>query len=282
MEAPALDLAAYRAAVEDLVAQIGMPTAPGQAELILSKRLLEPEFADLFAATPGGIDQTMRKLLVEVEGFRPNHRSSAVDLGVFIRICLLAQIDATWWGAAPPYRSDQDVLGCADLVDLGTLRTGFRYRRQARTFPRRAARALERRIAPGRTPNTAGLSLTRARPEAVALLEQLSADFARLAPPGTPPLWVTSLTRSVQHQHHLRSLGYTALLPSSHCTGYGMDIAMAWHRRHGAYDALRRVLLDRRDTGDINVISEGEAWHVCISPTAVDRLRHDFDTRIGS
>ena len=200
MEAPALDLATYRAAVEDLVADIGTPIAASHAELILTERLTEPEFADLLAATPDGIDQTMGRLLAEVEDFQPNHRSSAADLGVLIRICLLAQIDATWWGAATTYHTDLDVLSSGDLVDLGMLKTGFRYRRQPTTFPQRACRALERRIVPGRTPNTAGLRFTRARPEAVALLDQIAAEFARLAPRGTPPLWVTSLTRSVQHQ----------------------------------------------------------------------------------
>lgn len=281
MEAPALDLTTYRDAVDDLVADIGTPISPSHAELILTERLTEPEFADLLSATPDGIDQAMGKLLAEVEEFRPNTRSAAPDLGVLIRICLLAQIDASWWGAATTYHSDLDVLGAADLVDLDTLNTGFRYRRQATTLPRRAYRALERRVAPDRTPKTAGLRFTRARPEAVALLDQMSAEFARLAPRGTPPLWVTSLTRSVQHQLHLRSLGYAALLPSSHCTGYGMDIAMTWHRRHGADAALRHVLLERRDAGDVNVICEGEAWHVCISPAAVDRLREDVGIRNG-
>ena len=68
----------------------------------------------------------------------------------------------------------------------------------------------------------------------------LSADPPlRSSPPGTPPLWVTSLTRSVGHQRHLRSLGYAALLPSAHCVGYAADVEMSWFRRFGADQAAK-------------------------------------------
>src|SRR5262249_14093521 len=108
--------------------------------------------------------------------------------------------------------------------------------------------------------------LARARPQAVALLNQMAAQFAEIAPPGTPPMWVTSLARSVEHQRRLRALGYAALLPSSHCVGYAADVEMAWFRRWGAQRALQEVLLERQRCGDINVIDEGQAWHVCLRP----------------
>ncbi len=98
------------------------------------------------------------------------------------------------------------------------------------------------------------------------MLNQLATEFAALAPAGTPPLWVTSLARSVEHQHHLRALGYSAALPSAHCAGYAADVEMAWFRRFGADSVLRGLLLDLQQAGDINVIDEGQAWHVCLSP----------------
>ena len=113
---------------------------------------------------------------------------------------------------------------------------------------------------------TAGLWLARARPQAVALLNQIAVTFAELAPAGTPPLWVTSLARSVEHQRRLRALGYAALLPSSHCAGYAADVEMSWFRRFGAHRALQEVLLDWQRRGDISVIDEGQAWHVCLRP----------------
>jgi hypothetical protein len=111
----------------------------------------------------------------------------------------------------------------------------------------------------------------------VALLNQCATEFAKNAPTGTSRLWVNSLTRSVVQQTQLRSLGYAAVLPSAHCTGYAADVEMAWFRRHGAHVALQQVLLGRLEDGDINVIDEGQAWHVCVSPRAVDALRRDFD-----
>ena len=113
------------------------------------------------------------------------------------------------------------------------------------------------------------------------MLNQLATEFAALAPSGTPPLWVTSLVRSLAHQQHLRRLGYAAVLPSSHCAGYAIDIEIAWFRRFDAHRALQGVLLDRQDAGDVNVIDEGQAWHVCVSPAAAPGLRRAFDAGIG-
>jgi hypothetical protein len=138
-----------------------------------------------------------------------------------------------------------------------------------------------RRTWPGRQPHTSGLLFTRARPESVVLLNQLARDFASQAPPDTPALWVTSLVRSVQHQHRLRALGYVAVIPSAHCAGYAMDVEMRWFRRFDADGVLAAALLDRQDNGDVNVIDEGQAWHVCVSPTACDSLRRDYATTFG-
>jgi hypothetical protein len=284
---PQPDLTSYRESVGHLVDELAGCTGPehaGRAEAILTDRVTRPELLAVLAATPAGTAGAVDRLLREVREYRPSPRSSAVDLVALIRIYLYAQIDAMWWGHTPPYLTDADLHGSPDLVDLEALRRngrlGFRYRRQATTLLARATRAAQRRIRPDHTPRTAGLRFTRTRPEAVALLNQLSTRFARLAPPGTPPIWVTSLARSMVHQHHLRTLGYAALLPSSHCVGYAMDIEMAWFRRFGAFQALQTLLLERQALGEVNVIDEGQAWHVCVSPSAAGRLRRDFDTQL--
>jgi hypothetical protein len=193
-----------------------------------------------------------------------------------IRIALLAQIDAMWWGGLTAYEADADVLGCGDLLDLDLLRRdgllSFRYRHQSATLPGRAFRTAERLVAPGRAPRTAGLRLARARPDLLVMLNQLATAFSERAPRGTPPLWVTSLARSVAHQRHLRDLGYAAMLPSAHCVGYAADVEMTWFRRFGADQVLQEVLLERQAAGEINVIDEGQAWHVCVRPGAVSDL----------
>jgi hypothetical protein len=243
----------------------------------VSARLSEHEFAQVLTATPGGFSETAGSILAEIREFRPSENGSSADLADFVRICLLAQIDAAWWGALPAFRSDPEVDECASLVGLSGIAAGVRYRRQSDALARRAARAVERRIAPDRTPDPVGLRSSRIRPEVAELLGQLSAEFARIAPAGTPPLWVTSLTRSVQHQLRLRALGYPAMLPSSHCTGYAADIAMTWYRRYGADAVLGRLLLDRCEAGQVNVIRGSQTWHVCLSPEGADGLRRNLE-----
>jgi hypothetical protein len=270
-----LDLHLYRAAVKDLVAEFGQfaPSDAEKAETLLGRRLEEDQFAGVLSATPDGRDETITKLLAEVREFQAIPRNSSSSISALVRIAMLAQIDAVWWGRYRGYQTDDDVLDSADLVDLDELsgqgQLRFRYRHQVETLIGRAARSAERRTLPGRSPRTAGLWLARTRPQAVAWLNQLADEFAEVAPPGTPPLWVTSLARSVDHQQRLKDLGYIALLPSSHCVGYAADIEMTWYRRFHAHRRLRGLLLDRQRANEVNVIDEGQAWHICLRPRIV-------------
>ncbi len=284
------DVAAYREAVADLLAELAGPRGEcpraATAERVLARRLSEPEFTMIFSATPSGPEAAQRRVLREVRSYQQNARSSAGSLPAMIRIALLSQIDLLWWGQLPAYQADSDVRAATELLDLDALRRDgkllFRYRRQASTLLSRAARSAERKAAPGRAPQTAGLRFAFARAQLVVLLNQIAADFAGLAPPGTPRLWVTSLTRSVTHQLHLRDLGYAALLPSAHCVGYAADIEMNWFRQFEAAEALQQVLLERQRAGEIYVIDEGQAWHICIRPGAGRALRLIPDQQKGS
>jgi hypothetical protein len=274
------DLAAYRSAVADVLAELaalGQRASAASAERILVRRLAEPEFAMIFSATLPGPQAVTQRVLREARTYRQSARSSACNLTAMIRIALLSQIELLWWGHLPAYRDDADVLRSGELLDLEALRSGdmllFRYRRQSATLLGRAVRSAERFAAPGRAPRTAGLRFACARPELVVLLNQIAAEFARLAPAGTPRLWVTSLTRSEEHQRHLRSLGYAALLPSTHCVGFAADIEMEWFRQFQADHVLQGLLLEHQRAGDINVIDEGQAWHVCVRPGAGHALR---------
>jgi hypothetical protein len=268
-------LGSFREAVSDLVAEVGeaAPADSRAAEHILASRLGEDEFATVLEETPDGWDATVARLLFEVRNYEPTPRNSTGTLAALVRISLLAQIEAVWWGREPGYQTDSDLSAATDLVDLDDLdadgQLAFSYRHQAVTLLARAARSAERRALPGRAPRTAGILLARARPQAVAWLNDLADEFAEIAPDGTPPLWVTSVARSVDHQRHLKSLGYIALLPSAHCVGYAADIEMRWYRRFRAHRLLRGLLLDRQRAHEINVIDEGQAWHVCLRPDLV-------------
>jgi hypothetical protein len=268
-------VAEYREAVASVLTEFTDSDGLIQQEAagwILSRRLPDPAFTAILDATPAGADGAIRRILREVREYRPNARSSAENLGAMIRIALLAQIDAVWWGHLPPYQTDADVLACLELRDLDVLRRdrllSFRYRHQTSTLAGRALRSAERVVTPGRAPRTAGLRFACARAELVVMLNQIAADLASQAPAGTPPLWITSLARSLSHQLHLRRLGYAALVPSAHCVGYAADVEMTWFRRFGADQVLQSILLERQAAGEINVIDEGQAWHVCVRPGA--------------
>jgi hypothetical protein len=287
------DLVAFRDGVDnllfDLAAHGGSGLGPGDAaktEAVLIERLIEPQFTPVLAGTPRGLAGCLSYLLDEVRGYTPSARSSASDLCAQVRIYLLAQVEAMWWGYLRPYGTTAEVCAAPELIDLEVLRRAgrlpFHYRRQPRSIAGRAVRAVERRVAPERTPRTAGLRFAAARPEVVALIGQVAAELADRAPASTPPLWVTSATRSVAHQERLRSLGYAAMDPSAHCVGWAVDVEMAWFGRFGAREELERILLERQDAGDVNVIDEGQAWHVCVSPSAAGGLRTAFIDHFGS
>jgi hypothetical protein len=277
----ALDLARYREAVVDIAAEIASPVpvpvsrnggALARVETVLARRLDDPELAGVLSATQGSPAAAGIRLLADLGDYRAEQRATPADAATLLRISLLAQIDALWWGSVRPYPTDEDVADSVDLVDLARLRLPIRFRRQPATRWGRARRAAVRRLWPDRSPHTAGLRSTRTRPELGRLLGELARAFDAGKPAGCPSMWVTSLARSVAHQRRLRRLGYPALLPSAHCVGYAVDVELFWFRRFGADDGLRSAMLDRQADGDLNVIDEGQAWHVCISPTAVARF----------
>ncbi|WP_405108414.1 DUF5715 family protein [Micromonospora sp. NBC_01405] len=282
------DLAAYRAAVAELLIEVGAlaePESTGARQVLLDERLREPAIAAVLDATPQGLIGARETLLLEMARYRPNPRSSAADLTALIRIYLLSRIDVLWWRDAPTFMTDAQVNASADLVDLEWLRRRdllrFRYQEQPATVVGRSVRAVRRRLLPEARPHTAGLKFRRARREVIGLLNDIGREFDRIAPPGTPPLWVTSLVRSAEHQHQLRRLGYAAMVPSGHCLGYAVDVELAWFQRFGARDALAGLLLARQRAGEVNVVDEGQAWHLCLAPAAGLRFRRSYEAEMG-
>jgi hypothetical protein len=272
-----IDVDGFACAVAELLAEAGAAqerTGSAGFEATLARRLTEPQFDAVLSATPAGADATVDRVLRRVS----EHRTTHVERTALLRILLLSQIDVVWWGAAEPYRDDSDVLHASQLVDLAELRRegrlAFRYRMQPRNLPGRLARAAVRRTLPGRRPHTAGLRFSRARPQLVTVLNRVAAELAAQAP-AAPPLWVTSMARSVEHQLRLAMLGYPAMLPSAHCVGYAADVEMAWYRRFGAAEALAGILRTLRAAGELNVIDEGQVWHVCLHPDVAARLSPD-------
>lgn len=286
--AASADLALYRDAVNDLVGEaraFERPEDAGELGERLAARLTEPELAQVLDLVPGGVDAGTTGLLRELHRFRPGGRSSASDVPSLVRIFLLSQIDAVWWGGLPPYDTDNDVTASSDLVDLGPLRSrqmlGFQYRSRPEGVLGRVVDWAASRALPAKWPRPGDLRFTRTRPEAIAFLNRLAVEVADATAAATPPLWVTSLVRSVQHQHRLRALGFAALIPSSHCVGYGIDIELQWFRQFDPKGALPALLLEHQGEGEANVINEGPAWHVCLNPACCPELGRDYGEKLN-
>jgi hypothetical protein len=284
---PDLLLPAYRAAVEDLVEEASSRQRPSDlpiVERLLARRLGQPEFTAVLSYLDGGVDGAAGRFSREIRDYEAGARSSASDLPTFIRILMLSQIDSAWWSGTVPFNSDTDVLDSTELLDLDPLRSAkvleFRYRAQPAGLPGRARDWAQRKALPGVRPRVAGLRFTRSRPAVLALVNQIAREFAAAAPPGTPRPWVTSMARSVEHQYRLRSLGYAAVLPSSHCAGYACDLEAVWFRRFDPGNLLARLLFERQEAGQINVIDEGQAWHFCVNPLACDELQAAYDGQL--
>jgi hypothetical protein len=265
----AADLAVYRAAVADLVAEIPARgrTVPAAVGALLADRLGKPEFSTVLYRARADASSLIDRIVTELHD--RVGRPGRPDPATVARVALLAQIDAAWWGTATAYATNEELTESTDLVHIGRFGAVVAYRRQPATLLSRAARAVQRRVRPARTPHTAGLLCCRVRPELARFAREMTSAYEAAKPVGSPPVWVTSLTRSVAHQRRLRQLGYPASLPSAHCVGFAMDVEMSWLRRFGADSTLRAVLRERERAGDANVIDEGQTWHVCLSPDAV-------------
>jgi hypothetical protein len=277
VDPPAPDLAAYRRAVDEVVRLLrdGTDDPARAAEPVLAAAIGTPEVRAVLDRVPGGAGIALDRIAHQLSGFRPNPRSNATSPATLLRIALLQQIDVAWWGSVPPFPDDDAVRRSPELVALPPLRRqrrlAFRYRIGSNAWPGRARNYAVRRWAPDLEPRSSGLSYPFARPAMVALLNEVAGAFEAATRPWRGTMWVNCIVRSTAVQQRLQQLGYSALLPSAHCTGHAADIEMAWLRRHGVAPALEDVLTGYRDDGVLNVIDEGQAWHVCLAPAHAGR-----------
>jgi hypothetical protein len=277
---PRFALDGYRASLDELIDGLTR-WAPQMNQAAIDRQLArwlnDAEVRWVVDQVPGGGDRILEQAIEEYAGFAPSDASNATDPIGVMRIVLLQQVDVAWWAQSPGFLDDAAIDASEDLVDLralrraGQVRFGFgvgsdRLLRRARDFT-------VQRLRPDHEPRGPGLSCQLARPELIALLNEMADQVALATPPKTPPLRVNSIVRSLVHQRRLRTLGFTALVPSAHCQGWAADVELAWFERFGAREALREVLLGYAESGVLNVIDEGRAWHVCLAPHAVGRYR---------
>jgi hypothetical protein len=269
-----VEVSAYHSEVEAAVAALDSSLAAGDdygaALDVLEQRLRGPAARSVIDRLPYGREEVLGAARRELQDPKLRVPSNPRSRAALVRILLLHQIDATWWSDLEPYADRAAVEAAPELLSLPALQKAGALRFQFAVQPvgwvgRGRDHAL-RRMAPRRRPQVSGMKFLVARPEMVAVLNEIADELRREAPTGTPPLWVNSIVRSVEHQQHLSALGYSALLPSSHCLGYAADVEMGWYESFGAASALRAILTDYRDHAVLNVIDEGQAWHLCLSP----------------
>jgi hypothetical protein len=275
---PARLLQLRRASIDDAYGTLeglGASADPETVGTVVAEALSRPSLGFL-STLRGGPDRLVAQSIEEFRRFVPSAASNASSGAGLVRILLLQNVDLLWWDDEPDFATDTDVAASSELTDLVVERrrgrVGFSFGMASDAWGRRGRDFLVQRLLPGREPRGPGLSCTRVRPAMLGLLNEVAAAARAATPPGTPPIRVTSVTRTVEHQQRLRSLGFSALLPSAHCRGWAADIEVAWFERFGAGDALRGVLLDYLDRGVLNVIDEGRAWHICLNPAEVERF----------
>jgi hypothetical protein len=240
----------------------------------LLRRALHSEDLEALGSIKGGDDRLVAQSIEQFRAFSPSRASNASSASGMVRILLLQNLDLLWWDDVPDFADDHALRASTELLDLQAERAAGRVRFGFGVAPRghsgRLRDALLQRLAPRRQPRGPGLRFTEIRPAMLGLLNEIADRAARACPQGTPPIWVTSITRTVEHQEHLRSLGFSALTPSAHCRGWAADIEVSWYSGFGAAEQLKAVLSDYFDAGSLNVIDEGRAWHVCLNPALVD------------
>ncbi len=250
------------------------PGAPAEKVTRVVVGALSQPPLEFLSALRGGSERVVEQSVQDYLRFTPNPASNAKTAAGLVRILLLQNIDLLWWDRTEDFvtRTDLQGAGLLDLVEERRAgRVDFSFGVGSDGLVRRARDYAVQRLAPRREPRGPGLAFTGIRPEMLSLLNDIAGHVHEAAPPRTPPIRVNSIIRTVEHQQHLRSLGFSALSPSAHCRGWAADIEVEWFERFGADGALREVMLGYLNEGVLNVIDEGRAWHVCLNPAFADR-----------
>ncbi len=273
---PAEILRLRRASIDDVyeaLEALGPGAHPDKVADLVRDALEHPTLGFL-SELPGGTERLVTQSVEDYVRFTPNPASNAQSAAGLVRILLLQNVDLLWWDDEPDFATAADIdrAGLLDLVsERAAGRVRFSFGIGSDGLIRRARDFAVQRLAPNREPRGPGLAFTAIRPAMLGLLNEVADQVAAAAPAGTPPIRVNSIIRTVEHQRHLKGLGFSALLPSAHCRGWAADIEVEWMARFGADDTVREVLLGYLDAGTLNVIDEGRAWHVCLDPADAER-----------
>jgi hypothetical protein len=55
---------------------------------------------------------------------------------------------------------------------------------------------------------------------------------------------------------------------------------MRWFRQFDPDNLLARLLFERQEAGQLNVIDEGQAWHLCVNPLVCGELQAAYDAQV--
>lgn len=241
---------------------------------IVSEALATPEAREVLTAAGTDRLALAARAVRLARDFTPRRAATATSAAHEIGILLMQQIDLAWWASTPDFEGAGDVDSSPDLVDMRALRreglVNFGFTLASDRLLPRARNYAVRHFFPDVAPGTPGPSWPYARPEMVNMLNTIACEFANRVGSQVPPLWVNCLTRSVADQCRLQDLGFSAHLPSAHCRGWAADIEVDWFARFGADVDLVELLLEYQDRDLLNAIDEGQIWHVCPNPEALE------------
>lgn len=185
-----------------------------------------------------------------------------------------------WYKNYYRYKNYNDIISDTKLINFKKSKIAlFDYIHLQESWYRRIPNSLGRRIRklfnlP--TGETIGLMNVHSKPEIIHLLNDICIEISRRARLKTPyPIVVTSILRTVEHQLHLKTLGYPAARESSHCCGYAADIENSWLRRNRPEWAkmLNEILQSYFDKGYINLIDYGNFYHICLNPNYLEHYK---------
>ena len=177
----------YRVQLEHLIDELSVLSdrrSRADVARYLDEWFRHPDVRRVIDATPGGSERVLKQALREYSLFVPSPASNASDPVSLVRIILLQQLDLAWWAATPDFADARSIAFSPEVVDLKSLRASggvrFGFGIASDGLIKRARDYAVQRALPASEPRGPGLPFQHARPEIVAVLNEL-ADKVALA-----------------------------------------------------------------------------------------------------
>ncbi|WGK68399.1 DUF5715 family protein [Candidatus Haliotispira prima] len=182
-------------------------------------------------------------------------------------------IEPLWYKNYKRYNTQEDVLSDENLINFKKGKLAYfsyihlkesKLRRIPNSFRKRFRRFLNLQ-----TGETIGLMNVHCPNAMLNLLNTISIRISQALSLEKPyPYLVTSILRTVEHQNHLKKIGYPAVDNSSHCCGYAADIELRWllNNKPDVAEILLSILHLYYEKRIINFVQYDIFIHICLNP----------------